>query len=188
MCKYFVLSQSELHLPQCWGSSHLCSERGADHWATPPAPDTAPAASPSPAQPHIPGLLRLSARHGGGELSGSGEDSWTRPCDPPAPRHGLLPELPSPIPGKVVSHSMVKKKIAATWGVAWSANVYCNQFLSNWNILYFSVRSQIGLLNSPPIRGPPSPLCTAPWIWTHPRARRALPHLTSSLSPALRSF
>lgn len=99
----YLLLQPELHLPQRWRSSHLRSQWGADHRATSPtpAPDAATSASATPAQPHFPGLLRLSPRHGGGELGGGGKDGWTRPCDSPAPRHGMLPELPSPLPGEV---------------------------------------------------------------------------------------
>lgn len=155
MCK--CSPQPELHLPQCWGSPHLRSQWGADHWATSPAPapNAAPTATSAPAQPHIPGLLRLSTCHGGGELSGGGEDGWTGPCNPPAPRHGVLPKLPSPLPGKVFQISLyilgpsliithtcimlsilekIRRTISATISVQLKHSLFHLRQVSNWSV------------------------------------------------------
>lgn len=102
---YFVLPQPKLHLPQCWGSPHVRSQWGADHWTTSSADAsyTPSTAASAPAQPHISGLLCLSPGNGGGKLSGGRKDGGTGPGNSTASRHGVLPELPSPLPGKFFS-------------------------------------------------------------------------------------
>lgn len=108
--------QPELHLPQRGGPADLRPQRGADHGAATLAHASHPAAAPTPAppQPHVPGLLRLGSGHGGGELGGGGEDGRARAGDPAASRHGVLPELPGPLPGEDLqsgSFSLGKKKL-----------------------------------------------------------------------------
>lgn len=95
--------QPEFHLSQRWRSPYLRSQRRADHWASSfaHAPNIAPTATATPAQSHISGFLCLSLGHGRGEFSGSWENCWARACDSPASCHGMLPKLPSPLPGNV---------------------------------------------------------------------------------------
>lgn len=105
MTKYFTL-QPEFHLSQRWRSPYLRSQWGADHWASSftHAPDIGPTATSAPAQSHVPGLLCVSLGHGRGELSGTRENCWARARNSPAPCHGMLPKLSSPLPGKVSLH------------------------------------------------------------------------------------
>lgn len=174
---YFVLPQPKLHLPQCWGSPHVCSQWGADHWTTSSADAsyTPSTAASAPAQPHISGLLCLSPGNGGGKLSGGRKDGGTGPGNSTASRHGVLPELPSPLPGKFWW------KIRSS--IAWHYDLIIIPIFN-----FTSARSQIGLSNNPPIKEPQSLRCIAPLIWTRLPARRALALLTSSPSQALRSL